>query len=332
MLSKDIPSGSDHNKTYLRGQITTRRTFGVRSQQDVPSGSNHNKTYLRGQITTRRTFGVRSQQDVPSGSDHNRSHIGPSWGTSCLRSMARIWSRVWIDGDRPPCTQNIYKKGHILSVHTTTSIQNLPADLHVRQIRVCVVRGHSSIFFWKFNTHPLRRNAGHHVWKSQAGDKSLAKNDDLLPRELFVYEEKISARGHHYNTICQGAPVYHYLQGDAILPLSARGAPFYHYLPEGCHFTTICQGVPFYHYLPGGAILPLSARGVPCYHYLPGGAILPLSARGAPWPMLPLSSRGRHFTTICQRGAMLPLSARGRQFNTTTRLMLLILFISTEHN
>ena len=29
-------------------------------------------------------------------------------------------------------------------------------------------------------------NAGHHVFKSQASDESLAKNDDLEPRERFV--------------------------------------------------------------------------------------------------------------------------------------------------
>ena len=27
----------------------------------------------------------------PSGSDQRRSHIGPSCGTSCFRSIARIW-------------------------------------------------------------------------------------------------------------------------------------------------------------------------------------------------------------------------------------------------
>lgn len=46
----------------------------------------------------------------PSGSDQRRSHIGPSWGTSCLRSMDRIWSSVWMDGDRPPCTQKIWNE------------------------------------------------------------------------------------------------------------------------------------------------------------------------------------------------------------------------------
>ena len=98
-------------------------------------------------------------------------------------------------------------------------------------------------------------------------------------------EEKISARGRHYNTIRQGAPFYHCLpgrrhfttvcQGGAILPLSVRAVPFYHCLPGRCHFTTVCQG---------GAILPLCARAAPFYHYLPGR---------------------RHFTTVCQDGAIL---------------------------
>jgi hypothetical protein len=43
----------------------------------------------------------------PSGSDHRRSHMGPSWGTSCFRSIVRIWSKVWMEGERPPCTQKI---------------------------------------------------------------------------------------------------------------------------------------------------------------------------------------------------------------------------------
>ena len=40
--------------------------------------------------------------------------------------------------------------------------------------------------------------AGHHVWKSQASDESLAKNDDLEPRERFVLWGK---------NIRQGAPL-----------------------------------------------------------------------------------------------------------------------------
>jgi hypothetical protein len=31
---------------------------------------------------------------APSGSDHSRSHIGPSWGTSCFLSIARICIQV----------------------------------------------------------------------------------------------------------------------------------------------------------------------------------------------------------------------------------------------
>jgi len=45
-----------------------------------------------------------------SGSDHKRSHIGPSCGTSWSRSNARMWSSVSIDGDKPPCRQNICQK------------------------------------------------------------------------------------------------------------------------------------------------------------------------------------------------------------------------------
>lgn len=53
----------------------------------------------------------RAWQDacIPSGSDHSRSHIGPSCGTSCFLSMVRIWSSVWIEGDKPPCTQKIWR-------------------------------------------------------------------------------------------------------------------------------------------------------------------------------------------------------------------------------
>ena len=40
--------------------------------------------------------------------DKNCTHIAPSCGTSCFRSIARIWSIVWMDGERPPCTQKIF--------------------------------------------------------------------------------------------------------------------------------------------------------------------------------------------------------------------------------
>lgn len=52
----------------------------------------------------------RLKVHLPSGSDHKRSHMGPSWGTSCFLSMVRIWSKVWMDGDKPPCTQKIYEE------------------------------------------------------------------------------------------------------------------------------------------------------------------------------------------------------------------------------
>ncbi len=45
--------------------------------------------------------------ELPSGSDQSKSHMAPSCGTSCLRSITRIWSSVLIDGESPPCTQNV---------------------------------------------------------------------------------------------------------------------------------------------------------------------------------------------------------------------------------
>lgn len=44
---------------------------------------------------------------LSSGSDQTRSHIGPSWGTSCTRSKSLAWSRVSIEGERPPWRQKI---------------------------------------------------------------------------------------------------------------------------------------------------------------------------------------------------------------------------------
>ena len=51
--------------------------------------------------------GERPQPSTSSGSDHSRSHIGPSCGTSCFRSMYRTSSMLRIAGDRPPWTQKI---------------------------------------------------------------------------------------------------------------------------------------------------------------------------------------------------------------------------------
>jgi len=47
------------------------------------------------------------QPHLSSGSDHNKSHMGPSWGTSWTRSKFRMLSRVSIEGESPPCKQNI---------------------------------------------------------------------------------------------------------------------------------------------------------------------------------------------------------------------------------
>lgn len=47
-----------------------------------------------------------------SGSLHSRSHMGPSCGTSCVRSSVRMASRVSTLGDNPPCRQNICCRHH----------------------------------------------------------------------------------------------------------------------------------------------------------------------------------------------------------------------------
>lgn len=36
-----------------------------------------------------------------------RGPTHPSWGTSCVRSNERMWSKVSIEGERPPCRQKI---------------------------------------------------------------------------------------------------------------------------------------------------------------------------------------------------------------------------------
>src|SRR5277367_3908009 len=51
--------------------------------------------------------GERPQPSISSGSDHSRSHMAPSWGTSCLRSMRRILSTVSMRGLSPPRTQRM---------------------------------------------------------------------------------------------------------------------------------------------------------------------------------------------------------------------------------
>ena len=53
------------------------------------------------------TFRIQ-QPYLSSGSDHRRSHIGPSCGTSWIRSNARMWSSESTFGDRPPCNEKIW--------------------------------------------------------------------------------------------------------------------------------------------------------------------------------------------------------------------------------
>ena len=48
-------------------------------------------SYIYKEIGGRRRMG---DGYVPSGSDHSKSHIGPSCGTSCFRSIARIYPKT----------------------------------------------------------------------------------------------------------------------------------------------------------------------------------------------------------------------------------------------
>lgn len=52
-------------------------------------------------------LGLIAQVSTSSGSDQTRSQNAPLWGISWLRSMVRIWSKVLMSGERPPCTQRI---------------------------------------------------------------------------------------------------------------------------------------------------------------------------------------------------------------------------------
>lgn len=72
---------------------------------------------------------------IPSGSDHRRSHMGPSWGTSCFLSMVLIWSSVWMDGDKPPCTQKIYtNRKALITVMDRTTLPNRVEEMYVSSV------------------------------------------------------------------------------------------------------------------------------------------------------------------------------------------------------
>lgn len=54
--------------------------------------------------------------------DTHLNIIFTSCGTSCKRSRALMWSKVSMDGDRPPWRQKIWRKNSVL-VNTSTSLQ-----------------------------------------------------------------------------------------------------------------------------------------------------------------------------------------------------------------
>ena len=71
------------------------------SRWDTPAGSAISNS-------TKSISKVGSKTNLSSGSDQSKSHMGPSWGTSWMRSRERMWSRVSREGERPPCRQKIY--------------------------------------------------------------------------------------------------------------------------------------------------------------------------------------------------------------------------------
>ena len=67
-------------------------------------------TLLRSRIINDACVCGTCQPARSSGSDHSRSHMGPSCGTSWMRSSARTWSSESMLGDRPPCRQKICRR------------------------------------------------------------------------------------------------------------------------------------------------------------------------------------------------------------------------------
>ena len=61
------------------------------------------------QFSPKRNPAPRGDIDHPyisSGSDHIKSHIAPLLGIYCFLSIPLISSKLFIEGDNPPCTHN----------------------------------------------------------------------------------------------------------------------------------------------------------------------------------------------------------------------------------
>ena len=63
----------------------TKGTKDETHTQDKPTGP-----YRIVEKNTRTGFEQKTHS--PSGSDQSKSHMGPSWGTSCFRSITRIYA------------------------------------------------------------------------------------------------------------------------------------------------------------------------------------------------------------------------------------------------
>lgn len=84
-------------------------------------------------------LGLMAQVSTSSGSDHTRSQNAPLWGISWFRSMVRIWSRVFMSGERPPWTHKIC---------SSISWQKTPRNCKVRTRSIyheCVTKGCKTI-------------------------------------------------------------------------------------------------------------------------------------------------------------------------------------------
>lgn len=102
----DVVSGVELGHDVTAEQISST------SRTNAPAGGVWVRQGIRSyneMLMMKNISAVFQKSELPSGSDHKRSHMGPSWGTSCFLSMVLIWSRVWIEGDRPPCTQKIWE-------------------------------------------------------------------------------------------------------------------------------------------------------------------------------------------------------------------------------
>lgn len=125
-LHDQLVSAADHvdvvGSVELGHHVASKQVAGTSGTHPPPSGIWRRRVVRRGVSRlwnsdaypgrlgqeTKSGWKIAQITRIPSGSDHRRSHMGPSWGTSCFLSMVLIWSSVWMDGDKPPCTQKIY--------------------------------------------------------------------------------------------------------------------------------------------------------------------------------------------------------------------------------